>query len=398
MSGRAVRWAVAAVWLFLGVACGGGDDGAPSDATLDMSDGAGEVAPDARADVAPETLVGPKPTTGLVTNQRIVYSDGLHNENTDLVSWNGATWLVFRGGETGQTGSPKARLKVFRSDDLGDTFTMTAEIFMPDRDIRDPKFLVQDGKLVIYAISRVPGGHLRDLGGLAWTVRAESDDGVTWTDPPVKIYYELWGFWRFVRHGDLWYATGYNDGDTQVGFFSSPDGIAWQKVSLIFDSEPDVPSEAELRFFGDRAVSLVRLDNGASLVEEGHTAVCLADPPYATWDCGRQFDKRLDGPVWFEHDGRQLIVARKHLPQSHKRTALYEILGDMADPQAPLELNELFELQSAGDTAYASVLPLGGAQYLVSWYSSVVGEDPIWAKGMITPSDIWLAWLDLGKE
>jgi hypothetical protein len=385
-----------ATWLSLFLAaCAAG----AGDAT-DTAEGS-DVAPEATADVAVDApavdVAGPKPTTGLVTNQRIAYSDGLHNENTDLASWQGALWLVFRGGETGQTGSPEARLKVFRSDDLGDTWTMTAEIFMPDRDIRDPKFLVQDGRLVIYAISRVPGGHLRDLGGLAWTVRTESTDGVTWTGPPVKIYDELWGFWRFARHGDLWYATGYNDGDTQVGLFSSPDGLAWQKVSLIFDSEPDVPSEAELRFFGDTAVSLVRLDNGESLVAEGHTAVCVAEPPYATWNCGRQFDKRLDGPVWFEHDGRQLVVARKHLPLSHKRTALYEITGDLADPQAPLQLTELVELQSAGDTAYASVVPLGGAQYLVSWYSSVVAEDPIWAKGMITPSDIWLAWLDLSK-
>jgi len=372
--------------------------GATDDIADALSDAGTDVLPeaDAPADVLPEAA-GPKPTTGLVTNQRIVYSDGLHNENTDLAWWNGATWLVFRGGETGQTGSPKARLKVFRSPDLGDTFELVAEIFMPERDIRDPKFLVEDGRLVLMAISRVPGGHIRDAGGLAWTVRTESSNGVTWTTPPVKVYDETWGFWRYTRHGALLYATGYNDGDTQVGLFSSPDGIQWQKVSLIYDSAPDIPSEAELQFFSDTAVSLVRLDNGATLVEEGHTAVCVSEPPYATWDCGRQFDKRLDGPAWFHHQGRQLVVARKHLPGSHKRTALYEILGALDDPLAPLELKELFELQSAGDTSYASVMPLGGAQFLVTWYSSVVAKDEIWLSGMISPSDIWAAWIDLDR-
>ena len=49
----------------------------------------------------------PEPTTGFLSNQRIMYTDGLHNENTDLLEWDGALWLVFRGGETGQIGDGK---------------------------------------------------------------------------------------------------------------------------------------------------------------------------------------------------------------------------------------------------------------------------------------------------
>jgi hypothetical protein len=45
------------------------------------------------------------------------------------------------------------------------------------RDIRDPKLVQMGGRLFLYAISRVPGFHYRDLGGQAWTVRAESADG-----------------------------------------------------------------------------------------------------------------------------------------------------------------------------------------------------------------------------
>jgi len=337
-----------------------------------------------------------KPTTGFVSNQRIIYKDGLHNENTDLMVWKGSTWLVFRGGETSQVGSPVARLKVWQSHDQGDTFQPTAEIFMPDRDIRDPKFLIQGDKLAIYAISRVPGGHVRDEGGLAWTVRSESSDGIHWS-APAKIHDETWGFWRYAQHKGLWYATGYNDGDIKVGFFSSSDGLKWQQVSLIYDSVKDVPSEAELQFFGDTAVSLVRLDNGKSLLAEGHTAICVAQPPYATWDCGRMLDKRLDGPNWFAWKGRQFVVARKHLPDQRKRTAIYELKGKLQDPQAQIELVELAELQSAGDTAYVGVTPLSGDQFLVSWYSSDVVTDDIWGLAMFEPSEIWLGWVDFGK-
>jgi hypothetical protein len=342
---------------------------------------------------------GPKPTTGFVSNQHIVYADGLHNENTDLIRWGDKSYLVFRGGETSQVGSPKARLKVWESSDAGDHWTLNAEIFMPDRDIRDPKFVIEGNKLAIYAISRTPGPHIRDANGLAWTVRTETTDGKNFTTPPVRIYDETWGFWRFVWKGSTLYATGYNDGDTQVGLFSSNDGITWQKVSLIYDSVPDVPSEAELQFFGDTAVSLVRLDNGVSLLDEGHTAVCVAAPPYATWDCSRKLDHRLDGPNWFEHKGRQFVIARKHLPMQFKRTAIYEILGDLTTLTSSITLNELFVLNSAGDTAYVGVMPITADQYLVSWYSSLTDTpmDIDWATGIFSLSNIWTCWVDFAE-
>lgn len=339
-----------------------------------------------------------KPTTGFVSHQRILFADGKHNENTDLIRWNDKLYLVFRGGETSQVGSPIARLKVWSSTDLGDTWTLDAEIFMPDRDIRDPKFVIEGDKLVIYAISRVPGPHVRDLGGLAWTVRTETTDGVHFSTPPQKVYDEQWGFWRFVRHRERLYATGYDDGDVHVGFFVSDDGVRWQKLSNIFDSEARVPSEAELQFFGDTAVSLVRLDDGASILDEGHTAVCTSSPPYDAWRCDREFDKRLDGPCWFTHRGRQIVVARKHLPEQRKRTAVYEIGGELADPTAALTLTELAELTSQGDTAYVGVVPLTEEQYLVSWYSTPIAEvDPDWLAATFQPSHIWLAWLDFAK-
>ena len=349
---------------------------------------------DTATDATTGTDTGPKATTGLVTNQRIAYTDGLHNENTDLIAWQGKTWLVFRGGETSQLGSDVARLKVWSSVDLGDSLTMTAEIFMPERDIRDPKFLIQDDKLVIYAISRVPGGHLRDDGGLAWTVRTESSDGIHWS-APVKICDELWGFWRYAEHGGALYATSYNDGDTQVALWKSTDNVTWTKVSLIMDAAKNVPSEAELQFFGDTAVALVREDDGATLLDEGHTAVCVAPAPFTTWDCGRRFDKRLDGPKWWLWNGRQLIIARKHLPDGRKRTAFYEIHGKLDDPAGTLSLEELFEFKSAGDTSYVGVQAIGGTQFLVSWYSSDIAVDPKWGGAMFGPSDIWFAWLDL---
>src|SRR5262245_9424453 len=197
-----------------------------------------------------------------VTDQRIVYSDGLHSENTEMIRLGKRILLMFRGGEEGQIGSARARLKIFESRDRGKTFTLLSEVnasSLPgDRDIRDPKFVQMGDKLFLYAISRLPGFHYRDLGGEAWTVRRESSDGGrTWT-APVKTFADgtgddetFWGFWRHTlrkykesgKRKRTLYATGYTDFDTAVGFFASDDGITWEKRSTIIDNYDDVPSE-----------------------------------------------------------------------------------------------------------------------------------------------------------
>ena len=65
-----------------------------------------------------------------------------HNENTDMIVWNGATWLVHRSAVSQQLG-PNSALHVYKSTDRGQTFAQTAFIDAPTtRDIRDPSFFV----------------------------------------------------------------------------------------------------------------------------------------------------------------------------------------------------------------------------------------------------------------
>ena len=355
-----------------------------------------------------------------VADQRIVYSDGLHSENTEMIRLKDRILLVFRGGETGQIGSARARIKVFASFDEGASFHLQSEVNANDlpggRDIRDPKLVEMNGKLFLYDISRVPGPHYRDVGGQAWTIRAESSDGgETWV-PPVKTYSDIdatgketyWGFWRFTRRSysvngeprETLFATAYTDLDVAVGLFSSDDGVNWEKRSIIIDSYDDVPSEAELQFFGpnqETAVALVRLDN-QDVLADGQTAICTSTDPFSTWECGRRIEQRLDGPTWIvRHEGaatRSFVFARKHLPCTFKRTAAYELRGDLADPNAPIEVCEIQEVKSSGDTAYTALVPLSPDRYLLSWYSSPVEHDIPWFEGIYSPSDIWLADVD----
>jgi hypothetical protein len=211
------------------------------------------------------------PPGTFIADQRIIYADGLHNENTEMIRIGDRTLLIFRGGESGQIGSAMARIKVFEVLDQGRTIHLLSEVNANNlpggRDIRDPKLVEMHGTLFLYAISRLPGAHYRDFGGEAWLIRAESTDGgMTWSEP-VKTYADLddmghetfWGFWRYTKRrytvaGEIrekLFATAYQDGDTAVALFASDDGVNWEKRSTIIASYDDVPSEAELQFFGD---------------------------------------------------------------------------------------------------------------------------------------------------
>jgi hypothetical protein len=359
--------------------------------------------------------------TSFVSDQRIIYSDGLHSENTEMIRLGARILLVFRGGEQGQTGSSRAHINIFESTDEGRTFTPLSEVnannLPGDRDIRDPKLVEMHGTLFLYAISRLPGTHYRDLFGQAWTVRADSTDGGrTWT-LPVKTYADVvaggsetfWGFWRFTKRQyvvdgeprETLFATAYNDGDIAVSLFASDDGLHWEKRGLIMNSYADVPSEAELQFFGannETAVALVRLDN-QDILADGQTAICTSTDPFTTWECGRRIEQRLDGPTWVVrgtgNQARHFVFARKHLPCTFKRTAAYELRGDLTDPRAAIEVCEIQELESSGDTAYTAVVRLSANQSLLSWYSSPVAQELPWLEGQFSPSDIWLATVNV---
>ena len=164
-----------------------------------------------------------------------------------------------------------------------------------------------------------------------------------------------------------------------------------------------MPSEAELQFFGenhDTAVALVRLDN-QDILADGQTAICTSHDPFVTWECGRRIEQRLDGPTWIVRRAhgrmRSFVFARKHLPCTFKRTAIYELRGDLADPGAAIEVCEIQELKSSGDTAYTALAPLSRNRYLLSWYSSPVDQELPWFQGISSPSDIWLADVDFSR-
>ena len=98
--------------------------------------------------------------------------------------------------------------------------------------------------------------------------------------------------------------------------------------------------------------------------------------------------QRLDGPVDFFLGDRLFIVARKHLGTDvRKRTALFEVTGNFEG--GPIDVVEHAELPSAGDTAYAGVVPLANGHILTTWYSSELATDLPWTLAIAEATDIW---------
>ena len=126
------------------------------------------------------------------------------------------------------------------------------------------------------------------------------------------------------------------------------------------------------------------------------------DPHHPAVQRNRPFgdptNRRRVNEVFFSQDARRqrsFVVARKHLACTRKRTALYEITGNLEG--GPIGIRDWGEFPSAGDTSYAGVAPLGGSRFLVTWYSSPLEGDPSWLIGFAGPTDIWKATIDLSR-
>jgi hypothetical protein len=328
----------------------------------------------------------------------------VHNENTDLTVYRGATYLVHRTAMS-QILGPNSSLRVSRSDDHGKTWKLLAVIpAIEGRDLRDPCFYEVGGQLAIKALTRLAVNSLRDSDVHTIAVGAVSSDaGATWT-PLAPLGPETWSFWHIRDDANgVHYTAAYEDGDKTVKLFSSVDGLHWTGGAQIYGVSEDTPLETELVFMpSGKLLALVRMDgtNDELFGNVGRlrTKVCWAAPPFTAWDCSRELTGvRLDGPIAFFHGPRLFVVARKHLvePEDRKRTALYEVIGDFTGGE--LSVVERGELPSAGDTAYAGVAPIDRDRVLVTWYSSKVAADQPWILAAFGATNIWQATLDLSE-
>jgi hypothetical protein len=335
----------------------------------------------------------------VVTESWDIANDGQHNSNTDLIQWHDRFYIAYVSSPY-HFGSDKSILHVKRSSDLGrawdevDTFNPTGE------DIRDPKFAVIGERLFLYALkntSFVAEPYL--------TVFAYTEDGDKWTAFKTVPGVDGWLFWRPKTEDGITYynaAYWYEHGESVL--LKSNDGIQWEIVSTINSGERN--DETEIEFLPDgRLLATARLEygdfaDGAFGDRRGATLIAVSKPPYSSWtELTQSRVTRLDGPYLFSYHDRVYAVGRYQPDLGHsgpltaqgsvlarKRTALYEVRLD--------GLAYLTDLPSAGDTSYEGLVIIGDTAY-ISYYTSRIDRDYAWILGMLSPSQIRMAKVDL---
>jgi hypothetical protein len=326
-------------------------------------------------------------------------ADGLHNSNTDLIYWKDSFYLIHAAAPF-HFASRDCRLVLRKSVDghsMDDrTWQEVARFAVPGEDIRDPKLAIIGGRLYLYALKNTafnPEPYT--------TVFTSSQDGITWSAFQ-EIDPKGWLFWRpKSRDGANWYVTAYWWEHGRAALLHSTDGEHWTIHANIH--EDDRTDETDFEFLPDGSmIATARLEMSESIFghPQGSTLVATAKAPYTDWElCTRSPVTRLDGPNLFAYLGQVYAVGRfqpltggpftwQGSAFCRKRTALFRV------SQAGLVY--LSDLPSAGDTSYAGVV-VRDDELWTCYYSSDIRRDYAWIMGMMRPTDIVMARINMAS-
>lgn len=303
-----------------------------------------------------------------VTSVRRIFSNGEHNAFTDLCQYHGALYLTFRSCPEGHMVHPSAYVLVMRSQDQGATWQEAERFSVPDRDTRDPHFLVFHDKLFVYSGTWYSGPQTipkseydlnKMLGFAVWT-----EDGQKWNGP--TMLEGTFGFyiWRSATFGGKAYLSGRRKPGFEITargegeevedlMLESDDGLIFRKCSVFQDRGGD---ETAFRFDSDGSVlAIVRH------ADNGNATLANSKPPYATWertDLGRS----VGGPLlvkWGEH---LLVGGRRITKEEGPKMVLSWLTGG--------QLHDFAVLPSGGDNSYPGFAELSPTHALISYYSS----------------------------
>jgi len=322
-----------------------------------------------------------------VDSVRQVFNDGHHNAFTDVCRFRERFYLTFRSCPDGHGVFASSKILVLSSEDASQ-WTEAFSFSAPNRDVRDPHFLIYNETLFTYTgtwlCDPARPGH-RDindhLGYAAWSV-----DGVSWNGP--RFLEGTYGhyIWRAAAHGNKAYLCGRrkqafavsdDSGDgtslTQSAMLESEDGLVWRFRSLFTEAHGD---ETAFLFEEDGSILAVHRTGGTRPAQ-----VCRSRPPYVEWT-RVDLDRYIGGPLLAKWGDRYLVAGRHRTSYDEARTAVYWLVED--------RLIEAAKLPSGGDNSYPGFVALSDTQGLLSYYSSHEGSGD-----HNPPSNIYLAELSI---
>ena len=301
-----------------------------------------------------------------VESIRRAFHNGEHNAFTDLVRFRDKLYLTFRSCPDGHMVHPTASAIVLRSDD-GKQWEQVHRFSVPERDTRDPHFLVFKDKLFVYTGTWWSGKTTipvkdydlnKHLGFAAW-----SEDGKTWHSPIMLDGTFGHYIWRAATHGGKAYLCGRR----KIGFAEGPRGEGHEVESLMLESDDGLIWRKRAVFQeidGDETSFLFETDGAVVAIGRrgrDNAQLLRSKPPYTEWD-RKALDRYIGGPLIVKWGDRYVVGGRRLTKGQGAKMSFCWLVGD--------KLHEFAELPSGGDCSYPGFVELEPGRALVSWYSS----------------------------
>jgi hypothetical protein len=310
------------------------------------------------------------PQVRILSVNRVFYN-GEHNAFTDLCRYNGSYYLTFRSCPDGHGIHPTSSIIVLTSVD-SKVWQESFRFHVPERDTRDPHFLIFKDKLFVYTGTWYCGQYSepdkyninQHLGYAVWT-----EDGDKWQGPQLLEGSYGHYVWRAAKYRDKAYLCARRIHDflefssrssareiMESAMLESDDGLVWKKVTLFQERNGD-----ETAFLFEQNGAIIAV----SRRDRGNAELCRAEKPYQNW---QRYDLGLyiGGPLLVNWHDRYLVGGRKAENETY-RTALYWLEGN--------ELFQCAELPSDGDNSYPGFIELSADRALLSYYSSHERDD-----------------------
>jgi hypothetical protein len=342
------------------------------------------------------------------------------NNNVDIVFFEDRLFLVFRTAES-HFASRNAKMYVISSTDLGESWDFEREIAL-GTDVREPRFLSFGGHLYLH-VFEAGTNPLAFEPKHMW--RTERRGPADWTD------LETFGSdgevpWCMKVRGGVAYLTSYlgthyslTESALELLFSRADGGTSWSPVD---PAEPAVysggVSEAAFELDEDGTLyAVTRNEDGDSTGFGSH--LCIAESGVlAKWSCPSKSDpERYDSPWMIRHGKEIYLLARRDIGGPYdegkedltfaqkkqtylldysnrpKRTSLYKI------DKSARKIVRLFDLPSAGDTAFPSARRTGAHTFLVANYSSPLSSPNIsWLQGQSSAAGTQIYLVELSFE
>ncbi|MCA9594782.1 MAG: hypothetical protein KC776_15790 [Myxococcales bacterium] len=346
-----------------------------------------------------------------------VVSQVSHN-NLDIAWYRGRLYFAFRTAPHHFAGTDTVLYVVSSEDQLHWRFETKLAM---DTDLREPRFLVVGGRLILYFAVLGTNALAFEPQGAKYTVCGKPGH---WSVP--KDIFEP-GFipWRARNIDGTGYLIGYTGGENIYENDQERIDVYWLKTEDGEHFEPVVKDQPIVLHSGGSETDFAFLDDGSVVAVSRNEAgdelgwgsrICRAEAgAWGDWKCAAD-PKKYDSPLLFQSGSDVYLIGRRQLAndgnydlfhrsdpipdqsaeyeatywKTPKRCSLWKV-----DPVA-LTVTFVLDLPGRGDTCFASALPLEDRSFLVYNYTSPLdGPDRSWLDGQQNPTLIYRTTLKL---